>query len=248
LRFGALDMHPVNGFFPARAPTSLHLTGEQDFERMKSKTQTHCQRPVTSFSSDTRGAIAPLFALMAVPLLGLGLAALDYSRAQGTKAAIETAADAAAVAGAKMLGAPHSEIEDAVRGYLKTNLPQNRNDLPFVLTFAPDDTALTIKMNTTVSTSILGIVGVPAMAVAVETTVERPDPIKELQAPHKGVVPELPAGVQAEIAKLPGLDHKPTADEMRQAEAIAHDIMKEIEQAGGTAEVERMLRDLGNLH
>jgi len=64
-----------------------------------------------------------------------------------------------------MLGAPHTEIERAVRGYLRTNLPEDRRDLDFMLTFAPEDTALTIKMDTTVPTSILGIVGVSELAV-----------------------------------------------------------------------------------
>jgi Flp pilus assembly protein TadG len=207
---------------------------------MIAQLQTHRQRPIAAFSSDTRGAIAPLFALMAVPLLGLGLAALDYARTQGTKAAIETAADAAAVAGAKMLGAPHSEIEDAVRGYLKTNLPGNRKGLPYVLTFTPDDTALTIKMNTTVPTSILGIVGVSEMAVAVETTVERPTLVPDASPLRGGVAPELPP--QISINRPANI--QPTAADIRQAEQQVRQILEEIQQSGGSPEVDRILRAL----
>lgn len=196
------------------------------------------------FRDDARGATAILFAMLAVPVFALGLAAIDYARVQGSKTAIQDAADAAARAGANMLGAPHSEIEDAVRGYLRTNLPKDRTELPFVLTFAPEDTALTVKLNTTVPTSMLGIVGVNEFAVAVESTAERPDPVKELMAPHRGVTPELPP----EIAKqVPGLDRHVSPDDLRQAQQLAQQIMQQLEQSGGGAEVEQLLRGLKGL-
>lgn len=199
---------------------------------------------VTTFRDDARGATAILFAILAVPVLGLGLAAVDFARAQGSKASIQDAADSAARAGANMLGAPHSDIEDAVRGYLKANLPKDRNELPFDLSFAAEDKALTIKMNTKVPTTILGIIGVNDVVVAVESTAERPDPLKELTAPMRGVAPELPP----EISKqLPGLDRHISPAELRDAEVMAKQLLSELERHGGTAEVEKLLRSLKDL-
>ncbi|MGB4867264.1 MAG: pilus assembly protein TadG-related protein [Hyphomicrobium sp.] len=198
------------------------------------------------FVCDTRGTTAVLFAMLAVPVLGLGLAGLDYARAQGTRSDIQSAADAAATAGARMLGAPHTEIERAVRGYLRTNLPEDRRDLDFMLTFAPEDTALTIKMDTTVPTSILGIVGVSELAVQVETTVEKPTLVIEPPAPHRGVTPDLPLPDDLPAA-IPDLVRSIPPDQLREAEAAARDIMRELERSGGSADVEQLLRGLGRL-
>lgn len=187
---------------------------------------------VSSFQTDARGTTAVLFAMLAVPVLGLGLAGLDYSRAHGTKSAIQNAADAAANAGAQMLGSPQSEVEAAIRGYLRANLPNDRRDLPFALTFAPDDRALTLKIDTRVPTSILGIVGVNAIDVHVETTVER----HIAPEPHRGVAPEIPE----EIAKeLPGI----TPHQLEDAEAAARQILEAL-QRDGDAEVEKLLRQM----
>lgn len=187
------------------------------------------------FQTDARGTTAVLFAMIAVPVLGLGLAGLDYSRAYGTKSAIQNAVDAAANAGAQMLGTPRSEVETAIRGYLQSNLPGSHRDLPFALTFAPDDRALTLKIDTSVPTSILGIVGVSALDVHVETTVERHIEPEE-PAPHRSVAPELPD----EIAKqLPGI----TPRQLQDAEAAARQILEAL-QRNGDAEIEQLLRQM----
>ena len=187
------------------------------------------------FLTDARGTTAVLFAMIAVPVLGLGLAGLDYSRAYGTKSAIQNAADAAANAGAQMLGTPRSEVETAIRGYLQSNLPGSHRDLPFALTFAPDDRALTLKIDTRVRTSILSIVGVNALDVHAETTVER-HIAPETIAPHRGVAPQIPE----EIAKqLPGI----TPQQLKDAEVAARRILEAL-QNDGDAEVESLLRQL----
>jgi Flp pilus assembly protein TadG len=59
---------------------------------------------LATFISDSRGATALLFAIVAVPVL-LGAAfVIDYSRATNTRAALDAAADAAALAAAKVAG------------------------------------------------------------------------------------------------------------------------------------------------
>lgn len=191
------------------------------------------------FRDDARGAAAIVFAMLAVPVLGLSLAALDFSRAQGTKAEIQNAADTAAGAGAHMLGLPHSEIEDAVRGYMRSNLPDNRRDLDFILTFAPDDRSLTLKIDTQVPTSILGIVGVTALAVHVESTVERPTIVPDAPA-HRGVAPETPGAIAQQLPNV-------TPRQLQEAEAAARQLLQDIERRGGGVEVEQLLRSLGRL-
>lgn len=183
------------------------------------------------FRDDARGATAIVFAMLAVPVLGLGLAALDYARAHSTKNAIQIAADTAAIAGAKMLGQPHSEIEDTVRGYMRSNLPDNRRDLEYILIFAPDDQALTLKADTKVRTSILGIVGMQTLAVQVESTVERP--------------PEVPEKIEMPHNPEPGA--QPLPPHLQQVGAAARRILERLERDGRVGEVEQLLRSLGQV-
>lgn len=186
-----------------------------------------------TFLRDTQGATAVIFAMLAVPVLGLGLAALDYARAHSTKTALQTAADAAAVAGAQMLGLPHGDIETAVRGYMQSNLPDDRRDLDFILIFAPDDLALTVKVDVDVPTTILGIVGHKTLAVNVESTVERPPVMPETIDPPRAVEPERPDVIA-----------QPLPRHLQDVEAAARRILERLERNGSTAEVEQLLRSL----
>lgn len=190
-----------------------------------------------AFSDDTRGVTAVLFALMAVPLLSLVLIAIDFSRAEDARAAITHAADTAAENGAKMLGSPHDQIEDAVRGYMRTNLPAGRQDLDYTLTIASDDTSLTITVDTSIPATMFGIAGIKSMAINVARTAQRPEPVK-VQPSHHGVAPE--------IAGLPTLDREPNERELREAQAQVREMLDELKRAGGAEEVERLMRTLAD--
>ena len=96
----------------------------------------HVWRSLAGFRDDTRGATAVLFALLAVPIFGLGMAAIDYGRAQTSKNLFQDAADSASAAGAQLLGQSHDVIEGSIRGYLHANLPEGQKDVSFAVTFA----------------------------------------------------------------------------------------------------------------
>jgi Putative Flp pilus-assembly TadE/G-like len=195
-------------------------------------------KTLTAFSADSRGTTAILFALLAVPIFCMALVGLDLSRAEGVKSAITSAADSAAKAGAKMLGAPHDQVEGVVRAFLSANLPPDKKDLPYVLTFAADDTALTIKIDTSVKTSMFAIAGIKKLDIAVESTGKRPELAQILQPAHRGIDPD--------IAYRPALNRAPNAREMREAEAEVRAMLEELKRSGGSPDVDRLLRVLGN--
>ncbi len=190
-----------------------------------------------AFSDDTRGVTAVLFALLAVPLICLVMIAIDFSRAEDARAAITHAADTAAENGAKMLGAPHDQIEDAVRGYMRTNLPAGRQDLDYVLTFASDDTWLSITVDTSIPSTMFGIAGIKSMTINVASTAKRPEPVN-VQRPHHGVAPD--------IAGLPPLDQEPNERELREAQAQVREMLHELKRSGGAEEVDRLMRALAD--
>jgi hypothetical protein len=55
-----------------------------------------------SFIQDRRGAVAPIFALSIIPVIGLVGMAVDYSRANSIKAALQASLDATALAMARL--------------------------------------------------------------------------------------------------------------------------------------------------
>ena len=52
---------------------------------------------LTHFLKDRRGGVAPMLALLALPLMGTVGAAIDYSRANATRAAFQAALDPTAL-------------------------------------------------------------------------------------------------------------------------------------------------------
>lgn len=202
----------------------------------------HIRSCLTGFVDDTRGATAILFALLAVPVLGLSMAAIDYGRAQTAKNLFQDAADAATTAGAKMLGEPHDVVEGAIRAYLKANLPADHKSVEFAVTFADDDKSVSVKINDTVPTTILGIVGVKQFDVAIESTGSRPDPLPSVTAPSHSVAPEIPLP----LAQLPILNRPPEPEDMRKAEQQVRAVLEEIEKSDAPPEVRRLLRILRN--
>jgi Putative Flp pilus-assembly TadE/G-like len=199
------------------------------------------QTQLKSFGDDTRGVTAILFAMLAAPLLCLIFLAIDYSRADNVRTSVAHAADTAAETGAKMLGLPHDQIEGVVSAYMKSNLPAGSKDLPFSLTFAPDDTALTIKVDTSIPATMLAIGGHKNIAINIERTATRPEPIKELQQPssHHGITPD--------DASLPPLNRAPREREMREAEAQIRDMLEQLQRSGaGSPDIDRILRVLEN--
>lgn len=200
--------------------------------------------PWLAFRDDRDGAIAVLFALIAVPIMGIALTALDYSRAESVKAKLQTAVDNAANAAAQHLGEPFDDVDLTVRNYLKANLTVDLQGVPYDITIAPEYSAISVSMKSRVPTTLLSFVGVRTLDVAVAATVKRPSPVEAVPdastgKPHHGIDAK-------EIQKKFNLDHEPSEAELRQAEAQARDILQELERQGVDLppEVQQMLGQL----
>src|SRR5687768_15932598 len=82
------------------------------------------------FHKDRRGGVAPMFALAIIPVIGMVGAAVDYSRANSVKAAIQSALDATTLGMAKL--APtltQSELQTKTATYFNAvfNRPEAKN-------------------------------------------------------------------------------------------------------------------------
>lgn len=84
------------------------------------------------FARDTRGNVAMIFALIAVPLLMVGAFAIDSSRHLSSNQHLQAAIDAASLAGARALedaSATDSEIEAIAQGAYQANLLGRHGDV-----------------------------------------------------------------------------------------------------------------------
>ena len=79
------------------------------------------------FSRDRRGNVAAVFALAAIPVVGVAGIAVDYSRAFRVQADLQYSVDAAALAGAaEPFG---SAVTGTVDTYMHSNLAGSLQDL-----------------------------------------------------------------------------------------------------------------------
>src|SRR5262245_21544091 len=75
-------------------------------------------RHIRRFLSDRRGSILPMFGLTLIPMLGLIGAAVDYSRANSVKAALQASLDSTALAMAgKASSLSSADLKTAAQNY-----------------------------------------------------------------------------------------------------------------------------------
>lgn len=125
------------------------------------------------FLRDHRASVAPMFGLMTVPLLGFTGAAVDYSRANSVRSAVQSALDATALALSKEAqGLTATQLQTKATNYFNANF--NRPDAG-TINITPTFTASTSTLNLTgsgsVPTTFLSILGVPSIAINSNATV-----------------------------------------------------------------------------
>ena len=117
--------------------------------------------------TDTSGAVAIIFALAAVPVIGLTGASLDYSRANEIRSSYQDAADAAVLAVASSGLANDQQRQALAREVFLANAPQRGHALRQVQ-LSDHDLGLHIRATGTVDTSVLGIIGVEHIDIGVD--------------------------------------------------------------------------------
>ena len=119
------------------------------------------------FARDTRGSVAILFAACMLPVLGIAGAAIDYSRASSTRAAMQAAADATAlmlVHDAATLS--NSELTQRANNHFKALFTQP--EAKSVNINASYDSAahkVTVTASGSIETAFMKIVGIPSMDI-----------------------------------------------------------------------------------
>ena len=128
-----------------------------------------------AFLKDRRGGVAPLLALAAIPLMGSVGAAVDYSRANSARAAMQAAADGAALMIARAVTKqPVGDVPMDANGYFAANF--HRSDVHISQVTATTGNSGTNKTSTvaakgSVNTMVMQIFGFSQIPLNVTSSV-----------------------------------------------------------------------------
>jgi Flp pilus assembly protein TadG len=123
---------------------------------------------VRALGADERGNVALIFALALIPIVtGVG-ATIDYSRANSTKASLQSALDTALLAGAKDGSSSWIQVASNI---FNSNLAAKKLAAPTpTFTYNSSDSTYAGSANVSVPTSMLGIIKIHSLNVTANAT------------------------------------------------------------------------------
>jgi Flp pilus assembly protein TadG len=184
-----------------------------------------------AFAHDRSGAIAIIFAITLLPILGVIALALDYGRASDAELTIQRAADSAVLSAQRVSPAPKEKLRQVFRDTLNANLPEKYREATHEIRFKPDMSSMSAVVTYTMPTAFMVALGKPTFTVAIQTGAK---------------LRVLPAGIPLARGRpkppgraLPSQPLNPDAARLRQ---LLRDKIEEARQrAPANPQVERML-------
>jgi Putative Flp pilus-assembly TadE/G-like len=128
-----------------------------------------------TFACGRDGNVAVMFALAIVPIVGLVGAAVDYSRANAAKAAMQAALDSTVLMLSKeAAGLTQDQLNQKAKDYFKANFtrPGVLNvDVKNVTYATTGGSKLSLEVTGSIDSNFMGIVGMPQMPIATDSMV-----------------------------------------------------------------------------
>jgi Flp pilus assembly protein TadG len=130
----------------------------------------HIRETVSGFRRDRGGNVAVIFGISIVPVMGLTGGAVDLSQATRDMAGLQSAFDAAAIAGVRQAALGSAVVTLTAQNFLAANLPTRLKTYP--VTIAPSNGGKTVRITTngTMQTTFLGIIGMKTMNIVARST------------------------------------------------------------------------------
>ena len=186
---------------------------------------------------------------MAVALVSMAMSAIDIARIERMRAGMQVAADAAAAAGAQLLGSADEHVDPMVKAYLMANLPPDQNNNPYNLTISPDRKSLTINLQNEVPTTIVGLLDINSVRIFVESKGYAPVEAAELPPDDEGEEASAKNNPKRtpERPKPPRLSLGTSRIDMQANQEKIIEYLRSLEKSGDP-EVRRLLEAFQNLH
>lgn len=125
------------------------------------------------FMKDPRGSIAPMLALMALPLMGAVGVAVDYTRASATRTAFQAALDSTALMLSKTAATQTgSDLQLSATNTLTAlfNHPEAKNVTVSAVYSSTNGSKVTLTGSATIDTNFVGILGFNQLNIAAAST------------------------------------------------------------------------------
>jgi len=134
------------------------------------------RKPLRSFVRDTGGAVALIFGLTVIPLLGFAGGAIDYANAYRMRSKLQDALDTATLTAGREIdmGRSVGEAKATANNVLSANLGEGTPTYTSTLSIDARAGTVLATANMRVDTYILGVIGQDHFDVAVESTVRLP--------------------------------------------------------------------------
>jgi len=127
-------------------------------------------RQVSRFGGDTNANVAPIFAIALIPVVGLTGAAVDYSRANSIKLAMQAAADATALnLVQKSLSLPSGDVSDAAKPVFQASFSRPDATQLQVSAQSTSGGTVTVAATARMATDFMGVLGITNIAVGSRT-------------------------------------------------------------------------------
>jgi len=128
---------------------------------------------IMRFIQDRRGSIAPMFGFLVVPLIGLAGAAVDYSRANSTRTAMQASLDATALALSKdVTTLTAAQATQKAQDYFNANFSRpGTSTVVVTATYTSNPSTLTVSATGSISTTFMKVMGISSMALNSTSTV-----------------------------------------------------------------------------
>lgn len=122
---------------------------------------------------DRSGSYAVIFAISLVPILIAIGAAVDLSQAYIVKQRLTRALDAAGLAVGGMPGLTTAQLQAATQNFFDANYPAAKLGTPASLVVNSSGNVVTLSVNATMPTSIMGIIGVDTLKIGAKSQITR---------------------------------------------------------------------------
>jgi Putative Flp pilus-assembly TadE/G-like len=134
------------------------------------------------FFGDIKGNVSIMMAVAAVPLLAAAGAAIDMVHANNAQTALQSAVDAAALAGGTSGFNSHADLSALVNKYLAENNANFSISAADTIDFGttPVTKNFFVRVNGTVKTDFMSLVGIPSMGLGAYSEVEKGGQVLEL--------------------------------------------------------------------
>ena len=133
------------------------------------------QSHLPAFLNNRRGSVVPMFALAIVPVVGLTGAAIDYSRANSAKSALQAALDATSLAMARSASSlTTAQLQQQATDYFNAtfNRPEAKNVVITASYSTTSGTQLTLSASGSVDTTFTRVMGITELGIGSSSTIK----------------------------------------------------------------------------